>query len=175
MMLLPLHFIAQTPNDEDCGTVISGDPDPVGVYSYSDDPEYLDSFEPGIYNIFFWHVKKDAGTGSPTLSYEDYLAAVEKLNEAYNPYKICFNFLGYDYIYNSTYYNIALNPNNFPNEDPPPSTWSALKSFAKSNNNQYYKVNAFNVYNFRTLDFAGIANYMRNQVGVGGWQLKTDE
>lgn len=36
MVLLPLHFVAQTPNDEACGTEISGDPDPAGVYSYSD-------------------------------------------------------------------------------------------------------------------------------------------
>ena len=45
-----------------CATTENNNIDPTGVYSYSIDPNLTASFEPVVYNIFFWGINKSDGT-----------------------------------------------------------------------------------------------------------------
>ena len=55
--------------------------DPVGVYSYSNDTNVLNDFEPVVFNIFFWGINKSDGTpGISSLTEYECLTSVSQLN-----------------------------------------------------------------------------------------------
>ncbi len=96
--LLSLNVIAQN-YGEGCATPDVFDPDPVGVYTYSTNPAVLSSFEPVVYNVFFWGIHKMVNgqeyTDFPN-HLNDFLTAVANLNKAYNQFNIFFKYKGYD-------------------------------------------------------------------------------
>lgn len=152
MVLLPLHFVAQTPNDEVCGTEISGDPDPVGVYSYSDDPNILDGYDPVSFNIFYWGVAKDDGTWiGDELTLEKVQESVDLLNEAFSPYKICFNLVGMDIIKKDSLHSGA--------------SYGAITNYASQNG--YVKANSYNIYVPNLFCcYSGITSYFSTTIGI---------
>ena len=152
MVLLPLHFIAQTIDDDACGAVISGDPDPVGVYSYSDDPNILDSYDPVSFNIFYWGIAKDNGTWvGEELTLEKVKESVDLLNDAFSPYKICFNLVGMDIIKNTSIHD--------------ETTLDAITDYADDNG--YVKSNAYNIYVPNSFCcYSGITSYFSTTIGI---------
>ena len=71
--------------------------DPVGVYSYSNDTNVLNDFEPVVFNIFFWGINKSDGTpGISSLTEYECLTSVSQLNRVYNDFNIFFKYVGYD-------------------------------------------------------------------------------
>lgn len=73
-------------------------------YSHSVNPEYLASFEPIVFNIFFWGINLDDGSNEPTFTEEHVLMNIAKLNIEYNQYNIFFKLKGWD---NTSYRSTA--------------------------------------------------------------------
>jgi len=98
-----------------CGTIMDDPNVPLNfspfnnsAYSGSVDPEYLASFEPISFNIFFWIIKDGNGISYNPLTYEDVLLAVNELNNVYSQFNICFRLKGIKYI-NDDYLHVAPN------------------------------------------------------------------
>ena len=152
--LLSLNLSAQTVDFDMCGTPDPEYPDPIGVYSRSEDPMNLNNFDPVTFNIFFWGINKSDGSytsgGSP-LTMEKAILAVEGLNNAFNQYKICFVLKGIDTINSTTHHNN--------------SNLTSIKNYAY--NNGYKKENSFNVFvPYRLAEGSGVATYNRTYLAL---------
>lgn len=71
---------------------------------------YNDSFEPICFNVYYHIVRESNGSGGFNSSLLN--EVTDKLNDAFNPHLLYVNNLGFDYINNSTYYNIDDTGNN---------------------------------------------------------------
>jgi len=71
--------------------------DTTAEYLYFDNPpNYLNSLEPLVLNIYFWGIRDTGGVpNAQDLTEEKALAAVQKLNINFNPYKIYFKYRGF--------------------------------------------------------------------------------
>lgn len=135
-MLLSLYGKAQS-YGVGCATPDSTDPDPIGVYSHSIDPSYLDNFDPVVFNVFFWGIHTLDANGNEFTHYpnhlNDFLTAIANLNKVYNEFNIFFKYKGYDTFISPQYYTIDSI-----------SEYAQLFSFVQSNG--YVEPNSFNVY-----------------------------
>ena len=68
---------------------------PANIYSGSIDPNYLETFEPVVYNIYFWQVNDPNGGFDDPLTQNTVLTAVANLNIEYNQYNIFFKYRGF--------------------------------------------------------------------------------
>ena len=152
MALLPLTMFAQTPDEDFCGTETSAETDPVGVYSRSVDPNVLANYDPVSFNIFYWGVAQSDGTWiGEELTLEKVKESVEFLNEAFNPYKICFNLVGMDIIKKDSIHNGAL--------------YGEVLNYATQNG--YFKENAYNIYVPNLFCcYSGVTNYYSTNIGI---------
>lgn len=140
-----------------CGTEDDLTPDPSNVFSYSIDENYLNSFGPVVFNIFFWGIRKDDGTSHHQLTEEHALIAVQKLNIEYNRMNVFFKYYGIGH-FNSTQYYEA-----------PCSSIYNIVDYAQDNG--YYHENSFNVYVNRPTDCAGIGPFNRTYSGINQYVL----
>jgi len=101
-------------------------------YSGSIDPAVLASYEPVVYNIYFWIINNGDGSNDRIVTEDDALRNVASLNILYNKFNVFFKYNGYD----DTSYNSTQHYSG--------SSVGAIKSFANSNG--YVKENSFNVY-----------------------------
>jgi hypothetical protein len=120
-------------NGEPCGFIDGTDPDPIGDFTYSTDPQIIAESEPVVYNIYYWGIRKDDGTGNVLFTENAVLEATANLNIAFNPFNIFFKYRGFDYI-NSTEFYVMENPGDF---------GDLLTSSQYTN---YVYPNSFNVY-----------------------------
>jgi hypothetical protein len=88
------------------------------------DQNYLDTFEPVVFNIFFWRIVQDNGNPGPEhINEQDVLKAVAKMNIIFNQYNIFFKYRGFDDIESTAIY-IPEKPSDLANwidEYPGPS------------------------------------------------------
>jgi len=130
---------AQEPDDW-CATPENFNPDTEGLYSYSIDPDLLATFEPVVFNIFFWGINKSNGEpGFYALTEEQCLTSVSLLNRVYNEFNIFFKYYGYD--------NTSFNSDDFyhlTKGEVSPMNDETVFDFAADNG--YKKLNSFNVY-----------------------------
>ncbi|MBX2827520.1 MAG: hypothetical protein KTR22_05125 [Flavobacteriaceae bacterium] len=101
-------------------------------YTQSVSQEYLDSFEPVVFNIFFWGINEDDGANPPTFTEEHVLMNIAKLNMEYNQYNIFFKLKGWD---NTSYTSTARYTNS-----------SVLAIWFTALSNGWYDPQAFNFY-----------------------------
>jgi hypothetical protein len=99
-------------------------------YSGSTDPNYLASFEPVSFNIYFWGINKNDGNSPAPMTYESVMNVMRAINEAFNPHGICFILKGYSYINNDQMHS--------------GSNFLQIRNFAK--NNKFFDSNAINCY-----------------------------
>lgn len=157
-----IDLVAQTPDDFHCGagegnqnTSFTAFSTP--TYSGSVDPHYLASFQPLIFNIYFWTFKRSDGTADNNVTYDKILENVYKANEFFRPMGICFVLQGYSSINNDQIYQS-------------PKSFGTIVSYAQSNN--YVKLNCFNVYVHPDIaDGAGVTNYGSNLIGLDLWHV----
>lgn len=71
---------------------------------------FLNNNESICFNVFYHIVRQDNGSGGFNASLLDDVN--EKLNHSFNPHSLNINNLGFDYIDNTTYYNIDDSDNN---------------------------------------------------------------
>ena len=100
-LLMSGSLLAQTSNE--CGMLDNNTPDPAGAYSYSTDPAFLASFPIKVYNIYYWVIKEDDGTGNFSINENKLLESIANLNIAYNQINIFFKYRGFDTINKSEY------------------------------------------------------------------------
>jgi hypothetical protein len=135
-----------------CATTEIDNNDTEGVYSYSTDPSLVSSFEPIVYNIFFWGINKSDGTpGISKLNEQECLSSVAQLNRVYNDFNIFFKYTGYDNTsFNSDeYYHLTGGEVSILNQ-------YSLFDFAADNG--FKKNYSFNVYVASGgADFGGVA------------------
>lgn len=125
-----------------CGNIdIPDDPNLVNFYTGSIDPAYLATFEPVVYNIYFWSIQKDDGTGKTIANENIALEAVANLNIAYNDFNVFFKYRGFD--------NTSFNATTYRDG----ASLSEIKSYAEDYGFIY--PNSFNVYVPRTLNRGG--------------------
>lgn len=104
-------------------------------YSKSVDPAYLATFEPVVYNIFFWGINKDPGSiGVPTITEDAVLANIAQINKEFNQFNIFFKYAGFD--------NTSFNSTD--QYSGPGANLAAILSYASGHN--LIKTDAFNVY-----------------------------
>ena len=68
--------------------------DPPGIYSRSIDPNYLNSFEPVVINVFYWQVNDEFGNSTNPLTQNTALASIAYLNMEFNDINIFFKYRG---------------------------------------------------------------------------------
>jgi len=123
-----------------CGTIMDDPNVPLNfspfnnsAYSGSVDPEYLASFEPISFNIFFWIINPEDENVSyipVTYQHQHIKENMERINELFSPMNICFVLKGYDVFKSDSVY-----------ED---STFGQIINQAATNGK--ILSNAFNVY-----------------------------
>lgn len=121
-----------------CATPDNDAQDLAGVYSYSIAPELLASFEPVVFNIYFWGINKSDGEpGFELLTEEDCLTAVSQLNRVYNSFNVFFKYYGFDNTsFNSDeYYHLTKG-----------EVGIGYNVFDFAVDNGYKKTNSFNAY-----------------------------
>ena len=148
-----------------CATPPLVDSDIPEGYSNSTDSQLLMSYDPIVFNVYYWGINEDDGTapGSPndiSITEERALRSIQMLNISFNKHNIYFKYTGFETFNNSLYYEISGH------NEPGYKNFSELLNFAQSNNNQYYKTNAINIYIFKPYDFAGIALRHKNAIGM---------
>jgi len=142
-MLNNSTMFAQVP-DGWCATPENFNPDTEGLYSYSIDPDLLATFEPVVFNIYFWGINKSDGSpGFEILTEEQCLTSVSLLNRVYNEFNIFFKYYGYDNTsFNSDdFYHLSKAEVSLVSD---PNDLSNVFNFAAYNG--YKKTNSFNVY-----------------------------
>ena len=70
------------------------------VYTGSVNPDYLASFEPVSFNIYFWGINRGDGTSEKPMTYNDVEDVMRSINEVFNPHGIYFVLKGYSYVNN---------------------------------------------------------------------------
>jgi len=118
----------------------------------------IDSFSKKTFNIHYWEIRNDDGSGRPVLKKENAFKAHKDLNKAFNDFNICFNIVGYDTIQNSDF------------ERTSPFKLRSIIKYAKTIDK--HKENAINVYLFSFTRSAGIQN--SKGIGVGKFQFRDD-
>ncbi len=94
-------------------------------FTQSTDQTYLDSFEPVVFNVYFWELRQTLGTIDPNDTQMDFeketLDVVAALNIFYNPYNMYYKYYGRGTIDNDSLYNLSSgiynyikNPINYP-------------------------------------------------------------
>lgn len=112
---------------------------------------FLNNNEPICFNVFYHIVRQNNGSGGFNASLLD--DVTEKLNLACNPHSLNVNNLGFDYIDNTTYYNIDDSGGNN----------SEFNALVQINNNP----NAINIYIVNNaVSYAGRANGILSQALV---------
>ena len=156
-ILLIQISIAQT--DPICN-VSDPNPDPPGVYSYSDDITTLTSFDPIVFNVFYWGINRTNGSSANPLTLDQALEATANLNLEFNQYKIFFKFRGIDHINKDAYYEVTAGPGG------------ELGAFGDYVELNHEVSNAFNIYvPFDFTNFGGYANYSRKSLGVDSFHI----
>lgn len=115
-LLVFFIFIIHAPsfgqtNEFICATPEDTTPDPVKALSYSIDPNDLDDFDPIVFNVYYWGIKKD----TDFVTEEMVLKATAELNFKYNAGGVFFKYLGFDHILSprfSTMYTSCTHPND---------------------------------------------------------------
>lgn len=132
LFVFPLSIIAQ--NDDQCAILASGPVpnDEVGVYSRSVDEDFLSTFEPVTFTIFFWGINNDDASNVPTINEATVQEAITRINNDFNPFNIFFRLKGFDnQSYNSSAHHIGAN-------------LEEIGTYAKQNG--FITPNTFNVY-----------------------------
>ncbi len=79
-------------------------------FTHSIDQAYLDSFEPVVFNVYFWEFKQTDGTldanAIPMDFEKESLDIIAALNIFYNPYGVYFKYYGIDTINDTTLYEL---------------------------------------------------------------------
>ncbi|MBX2826563.1 MAG: hypothetical protein KTR22_00265 [Flavobacteriaceae bacterium] len=70
------------------------DLDTTSIFSGSIDPDYLATFDPVVYNIYFWQVNDANGNNNNPLTEDYVLKAVADINMEYNAFNIFFKYRG---------------------------------------------------------------------------------
>ncbi len=66
------------------------------MFSYAIDQATMDSFEPVVFNIFFWRVNDANGNSQDPLTETRALETVAALNQEFNSIKVFFKYRGMD-------------------------------------------------------------------------------
>lgn len=112
---------------------------------------FLNNNESICFNVFYHIVRQNNGSGGFNASLLD--EVTQKLNTAFNPHSLNVNNLGFDYIDNTTYYNIDDSGGNN----------SEFNALVQINNNR----NAINIYIVNNaVSYAGRANGILSQALV---------
>jgi hypothetical protein len=102
------------------------------TYTASIDPSYLASFEPKVFNLYFWGTNLTSGNNTPTIDESSALEAIANINIAFNPHNIYFKYAGFDN--SSIKHNAAYQYTSI----------GTVYNYARDNG--YVNENAFNVY-----------------------------
>jgi hypothetical protein len=78
----------------ECAFTGSATLDPSG-YTYSTNADDLASYAPRVYNVYFWVIKKDDGSGNTTITENKMLQGIANLNIAFNQFNIFFKYRGH--------------------------------------------------------------------------------
>lgn len=155
--------------EEDPNSPVYFSPLNSSAYSGSIDPEYLASFEPISFDIYFWIINpEDENTSYTSVTYQNIKDNLIKINEAFRPMGICFVLKGYDTFKSDTLFEGA--------------TTGQISSYANANGKVVN--NCFNVYipNFFVYGNStpnGLTGYGSNRIyfkrthfnGVPSWNL----
>ncbi|MEP0265263.1 T9SS type A sorting domain-containing protein [Dokdonia sp.] len=132
ILLIPFIGIAQ--NDNNC-VLLAGGPAPddeAGVYSRSVDEDFLATFEPVTFTIFFWGINNDDVSNTPTINEATVQEAITRINNDFNPFNIFFRLKGFDnQSFNSSEHHIGAD-------------LEEIGSYAKQHG--FFAPNTFNVY-----------------------------
>ncbi|MEZ4875248.1 MAG: hypothetical protein R2793_07335 [Flavobacteriaceae bacterium] len=172
---------------EDCGADyvndLNGTITVTPPYSGSIDPAYLETFEPIVFNIFFWQVNDPNGQFDNPLTQYDVLTAVANLNKAYNDFNVFFKYRGFDTL------DSAPNQPEYtgsggadcqvlPQQDPEGFSdlhiceFQYLLNYAKSIDK--WKDNAFNIYVANSSpSFRGVTTYFKSEAYITQPNLTT--
>ena len=142
----------------ECATPSSNSPDPAGVYSYSTDPGEINNYPPVVYNVYFWIIRKDNGTGNSTINKDSTLEAIANLNIAFNEFNMFFKYKGTNDIRSTNHI-----------------VWDSISEYYQVLNYAQtigaVKPDAFNVYVPREFIYGGITNLVSTNIGVGANNL----
>lgn len=102
-------------------------------FTQSTDQVYLDSFEPVVFNVYFWEFRLADGNLDPNATPMDFekesLDVVAALNIFYNPYNVYFKYYGINTIEDNTLYGLYNGIFNYINNYPTPSEVIVPNSF----------------------------------------------
>ncbi|WP_432412115.1 hypothetical protein [Rasiella sp. SM2506] len=154
-----MHFLfgsLLSQESTECAFTESTTIDPSG-YTYSTNPDDLASYAPRVYNVYFWVIKKDDGSGNTTITENKILQGIANLNITFNQFNIFFKYRGNGTL-NKTEHIVWENTSEF----------TTMLNYAKSIGAN--KPDMFNVYIPREAQgFGGIAErYVSTNLGVSG-------
>lgn len=132
LFVFSLSIIAQ--NDDQCAILASGPVpnDEEGIYSRSVDEDFLATFEPVTFTIFFWGINNDDASNTPTINEATVQEAITRINNDFNPFNIFFRLKGFDnQSFNSSAHHIGAD-------------LEEIGTYAKQNG--FITPNTFNVY-----------------------------
>jgi len=113
-ILISFTFYSQT-EDFDCNFVLNSQYNNCDEeFSHLTDQGTLDSFDPVVFNIYFWELRRSNGLidqdDNPNMDFEkEVLDVVAALNIFYNPFNVYFKFYGIDVIDNDGLYMMENN------------------------------------------------------------------
>jgi|TARA_B110000908_G_scaffold101268_1_gene119403 hypothetical protein len=81
--------------EERCATLSSLNEISLDPFSSKTDPEFLATFDPAVFNIYFWQVNDANGNNNFPLTEQIVLNAVANLNIEFNPSNIFFKYIGF--------------------------------------------------------------------------------
>ncbi len=135
----------------ECGTGDDPLPNTAGIYSKSISLDILQTDDPVVFDIFFWGVNRADGTSSRSLTEDQVLDVIARLNKAYNQFEVFFKYKGFSTFNSDTYYTT--------------SSWGGLTTYAMANG--YVQPNSFNVYvPWRFIGYRGIGLPNTTNAGV---------
>lgn len=150
---------AQSPSGTDCGTVTEAanlppvyfSPFNTTAFTGSYDLEYLETFPPISFKIYFWIINKSDGTGDFTVTENDILISLEKTNRLFKPMGICFVLEGYGNInYTNIYDGAGL---------------GTITNYAVQNNKVI--ANCINIYLPKSINGGnGVTNYGSDKIAL---------
>jgi hypothetical protein len=140
----------------ECAFIENNTIDPSG-YTYSTKAADIGSYAPRVYNVYFWVIKKDDGSGNTTITENKILQGIANLNIAFNQFNIFFKYRGNGTL-NKTEHIVWESPSEF----------ATMLNYAESIGAN--KPDMFNVYIPReSQGFGGIAQYfVSTNLGVSG-------
>jgi hypothetical protein len=103
------------------------------LFTHSTDQVYLDSFEPVVFNAYFWEFRNDDGSldsdAEPMDFEKESLDVIAALNIFYNPYNVYFKYQGNDSINDSVLYDLYNGIFDYIDDYPNPSEVIVPDSF----------------------------------------------